>query len=86
MNDAQGNERRTSPPDSLVARARGEYSEMPGLRLTVAQACRLWQLDAVLCAKLFDHLVCEGFLQPTGTGFYIACRDGCSLSDRARRH
>jgi hypothetical protein len=86
MKDAQTNERRTSLPDSLVARARGEYLEMPGLRLTVAQACRLWQLDIVLCAKLFDHLVSEGFLLQTGTGFYIACRDGWTSSDRARRH
>jgi hypothetical protein len=60
--------------------------EMPGLRLTVAQACRLWQLDVVLCAQVFDHLVSEGFLLQTSTGFYIACRDGWTPSDRARRH
>jgi hypothetical protein len=38
-----------TPPESLVARIRGEYREMPGLRLTFAQACRLWQLDAPTC-------------------------------------
>ena len=27
---------------ALLQRIRGEYSEMPGLRLTVAQAQRLW--------------------------------------------
>src|SRR5260221_4617557 len=34
--------------DSLVARVRGEYREMPGVRLTVAQACRLWHVDVYL--------------------------------------
>jgi hypothetical protein len=31
--------------DSLLDRVRGEYREMPGLQLTIAQACRLWQID-----------------------------------------
>ncbi|HVZ23832.1 MAG TPA: hypothetical protein VG871_22315 [Vicinamibacterales bacterium] len=47
---------------------------MPGLRLTVAQACRLWQLDLPICAKVFDRLVSEGFLRQTDTGFYMASR------------
>jgi hypothetical protein len=72
--------RTTLPSDALVARARGEYLEMPGLRLTVAQACRLWQLDLVLCIKVFDHLVAEGFLQQTNTGFYLASHDRCMRS------
>ncbi len=36
-----------SPLDSLVARDRGEYREMFGLRLTVSQACRLWQFSVI---------------------------------------
>jgi hypothetical protein len=32
------------PLDAFVARVRGEYCEMPGLRLTISQACRLWQV------------------------------------------
>jgi hypothetical protein len=72
--------RTTLPSDALVARARGEYLEMPGLRLTVAQACRLWQLDVVLCTKVFDRLMSEGFLQQTNTGFYLASHDRCMRS------
>ena len=53
---------------------------MPGLRLTVAQACRLWQLDVVLCTKVFDRLMSEGFLQQTNTGFYLASHDRCMRS------
>jgi hypothetical protein len=58
--------------ESLVARIRGEYREMPGLRLTFAQACRLWDVDAATCAILLERLVREGFLYQTATGAYIA--------------
>ena len=58
--------------DSLVARVRGEYGEMPGLRLTVSQACRLWHLDASTCQMLFEQLVREGFLCKTEKSAYIA--------------
>jgi hypothetical protein len=60
---------RTSPPDSLLARIKGEYLEMLGLRMTLAQACRLWQLDAATCEALLDRLVNDGFLYKTGSGF-----------------
>jgi hypothetical protein len=58
--------------DSLVARVRGEYCEMPGLRLTVSQACRLWHVDVSTCEMLFELLVREGFLYKTETSAYIA--------------
>jgi hypothetical protein len=45
---------------------------MPGLRLTFAQACRLWQVDVPTCKMLLDQLVEEGFLSKTNSGFYIA--------------
>ena len=63
--------------DSLVARVRGEYVEMPGLRVTVAQACRLWQVDMTTCEKLLGHLVRDGFLSKTDSGFYVASRETC---------
>jgi hypothetical protein len=62
----------TVPPEWLVSRVRGEYAEMPGLRVTLAQACPLWQVDTATCTKLFDHLVREGFLSKTASGFYVA--------------
>ena len=62
----------TPPPERLLARVRGEYVEMPGLRLTPSQACRLWQVDLATCEELFDHLLREGFLSRTRSGFYIA--------------
>ena len=56
----------------LVTRVRAEYLEMLGLRVTLAQACRLWQLDAATCEALLDSLVREGFLCKTASGFYAA--------------
>ena len=60
------------PFESLAARVRGEYCEMPGLRLTLAQACRLWQLDPSTCEALLEQLVRETFLYKTLNGAYIA--------------
>ena len=60
------------PLELLVACIRGEYREMPGLRLTSAQACRLWQVDASTCETLLEQLVRETFLRKTLDGAYIA--------------
>jgi hypothetical protein len=58
--------------EALIARIRGEYCEMPGLRLTLAQACRLWQVDSTTCQPLLEQLVREGFLYQTTDGAYLA--------------
>jgi hypothetical protein len=61
-----------TPLGSLVARVRSEHCEMPGLRLTFAQACRLWQVDVATCEMLLEQLVRKGFLRKTVNGAYIA--------------
>ena len=62
--------------DGLLARVRGEYLEMPGLRLTVAQASRLWGLDAAVCDALLTCLEASGFLRQTAVGaFRLASSD-----------
>ena len=60
------------PCESLVARIRGEYREMPGLRLTFTQACRLWQMDGPTCGTVLEQLVREAFLYQSGDGAYAA--------------
>jgi hypothetical protein len=55
-----------------MTRVRGEYQEMPGLRLTFAQACRLWQMDPLLCDAVLNTLVREQFLSRTSDGAFIA--------------
>jgi hypothetical protein len=57
--------------DRLLDRVRAEYREMPGLRLTLAQASRLWGLDRTTCAGLLDVLVRSGFLSRTTDGCYL---------------
>jgi len=54
----------------LLARIRGEFREMPGLSLTLRQACRLWQLEAVVCDTALRILVEEGFLGQTRRGAF----------------
>ena len=49
---------------------RGEFLEMPGLRLTKPQVQRLWGVDAVTCDALLDELVRRNFLKRTKKGGY----------------
>lgn len=50
----------------LMARARAEFLEMPGLRLTLAQASRLCNASPDECQCVFENLIAEGFLRRTG--------------------
>ena len=68
-------------PDGLAARIRAEYLEMPGLCLSFAQACRLWQIDPANCRNVLDVLMAEQFLRKTRTGLFVALP---SFSPRAK--
>ena len=57
---------------ALTTRIRGEFSEMPGLKLTMAQACRLWHTDERAVEAALDALVAEGFVTRTASGAFIA--------------
>lgn len=50
---------------------RGEYLDVPGLRLTQKEAERLWGLDAHVCEALFGALVAVSFLRQTRQGQYV---------------
>lgn len=56
---------------TVVRRARAEYLEMPGLRLTSAQAQRLWGLDRRTCDELLTELTSEHFLARTRDGSFV---------------
>ena len=62
--------------DELVHRVRAEFLEMPGLRLTVTQAKRLWAVDAVLCQAILEALVNLKFLSRHRDGSYSRLSDG----------
>lgn len=56
------------PSDALtgiVDRIRAEFTEMPGLTLTVEQAARLWSLDIGLCRTVLCGLEESRFLVRT---------------------
>jgi hypothetical protein len=57
--------------EDALRRIRGEYLEMPGLRLTAAQAQRLWNLDRPTCENLLGTLVTSRFLQQTRDGSFV---------------
>ncbi len=56
--------------EEVLVRIKTEYLEMPGLRLTLAQARRLWNLDAETCERALTLLVEAGFLLRTPAGQY----------------
>ena len=55
----------------LLHRIRSEFLEMPGLRLTSAQAARLWALDRQTSERLLDGLTMTGFLLKNRKGAYL---------------
>lgn len=57
--------------DEVLQRIQGEYVEMPGLRLTTAQAQRLWGLEREVCDALLGALVDAKFLSRTRDGAFI---------------
>ena len=62
----------------LERRVRGEFLEMPGLRLTLHQARRLWRLDATVCDAVLAALVDAHFLARTPDGAFVR-QDGHSV-------
>ena len=55
----------------VVKRVRGEFLEMPGLRLTPEQARRLWRLDELSCDAVLGALVDAKFLARTRDGAFV---------------
>ena len=56
---------------TLMSRARGEFLEMPGLRIGSAQAARLWAIDRQTSERILVRLAAAGFLSRTADGFYL---------------
>lgn len=62
--------------DMLLQRVRGEFGEMPGLRLTLEQAMRLWALDWRTCIDVLNSLVAAHFLERDLNGRYARAHPG----------
>jgi hypothetical protein len=57
--------------DDVLQRIQGEFLEMPGLRLTAAQAQRLWGLERDVCDALLGALIDARFLAQTRDGAFV---------------
>ena len=66
----------------MTERVRGEFREMPGLTLTLAQAGRLWSLDPATCDEVLGQLVSSGFLRRRADGAFCRASD---IKDRPVR-
>jgi hypothetical protein len=60
---------------TMLHRIRGEFREMPGLKLTIAQAARLWHLDPASSRVFLDALVLDGLLRRKADGVYLVISD-----------
>lgn len=60
-----------TPSRDTIRRVRAEFLEMPGLKLTLAQAQRLWGVDRATCEALIEELTECRFLTRTRDGAVV---------------
>ena len=63
----------------LLRRVEIEYREMPGLRLTLPQAQRLFGLRDDVCVRVLSSLIDQAFLRRNASGAYF--RNGLGDED-----
>jgi hypothetical protein len=68
---------------NLIDRVRFDFTEMPNLELTVAQAVRLWNLGADDCRYVLDSLVDVGFLRWTPQRTVVRSGSRLGLGERS---
>ena len=71
--------------EEVLRRVQGEFMEMPGMRLTQAQACRLWGLDEASCLALLTTLVDAEFLFQTHNGAFMRVEAATPLKTNKRQ-
>lgn len=57
--------------EALLWGVRAEFLEMPGLKLTLAQAQRLWGVDRETCEAVIEELTASRFLARTRDGAFV---------------
>ena len=62
-------------PAYAVRVIRAEFTEMPGMQLTLPQAARLWRMRHEDCERVLDTLVRDGFLVRDDRRGYARRRD-----------
>jgi hypothetical protein len=74
------------PTEEVLRRVQCEFLEMPGLRLTGAQARRLWGLEATTCDALLGALVDAKFLFKTRDGAFMRVEHAAPVKATLRPH
>ena len=59
----------------VLQRVQGEYRDMPGLKLTEAQAQRLLGIDGETCVVVLTTLIERRFLRRMANGLYVRAWD-----------
>jgi hypothetical protein len=57
--------------EQTIKRIEAEYREMPGLKVTLPQAQRLWGIDYATSIAVFRNLTDRGVVRRTPRGQYI---------------
>jgi hypothetical protein len=57
--------------EAILQGVRGHFLEMPGLKLTIAQAQRLWGMDRAACEAVIEELTASRFLARTRDGAIV---------------
>jgi hypothetical protein len=61
--------------DPQLLRIHAEFREMPGLKLTAAQASRFWNLGTNESRRVLESLVAASVLGRTSDGHYVLIAD-----------
>jgi hypothetical protein len=65
-----------SATKQIIDAIRGEFNEMPGMRLTHDQFCRLWHLERQEAERVISSLTASGFLRRDRNNRYGRTVDG----------
>ena len=63
----------------LRKRIEAEYRDMPGLQLTLRQACRLWDADPEIGRDVLEALVAAAFLRRDGVHYVRVDADSVGI-------
>lgn len=61
----------TPAAQEALRRIHADYREMPGLRVTLKQGCRLWDLAPEVCKPILDAMVADGVLSQRGEHYCL---------------
>jgi DNA-binding IclR family transcriptional regulator len=67
-----------SATKQIIDAIRGEFNEMPGMRLTHDQFCRLWHLERQEAERVISSLTASGFLRRDGNNRYGRAGEGAT--------